>query len=307
MAEEKVPLWKLAIRDAKEQFISVAEENGNLVNYNQEAYFASNVFEGNDYIQKSKYQTIVNAIVNIATIGLTINPAMKLAYLIPRSEKGVIKTCLDISYMGLVKLATDSGSVLQVASVLVREKDNFTWKGPFDLPLHNCNPFLTESERGLVVGVYTAARLASGHFQVDAMSHEEIAKIRKLSKSEKGPWIDWPDEMTKKTGTKRASKMWPRTPRLAAAEAILNEHEGIDFDAQEQTEAIEGPKAKSEIEGPKSRSEKPKSILDTIADCSTIEELEVAFSVVKGMPASEEKKLAVIAGKTRSKQLAETV
>lgn len=36
--------------------------------------------------------------------------------------------------------------------------------------------------------------------------------------------------MAKKSAIKRASKMWPRTERLSAAESILNEHEGAVFD-----------------------------------------------------------------------------
>lgn len=310
MSNNKTPGWQLAVEEAKEKFTVIAAGNGGLVDYAQESYFALQILEKSDYLQKAELQSIINAVVNVATIGLTLNPAMKLAYLVPRkpNKSSPVMACLDISYIGLVKLATDSGSVLQVASVPVREKDSFTWKSPFDLPIHHFNPFAKEAERGQIVGVYTAARLSNGCFQLDAISREEIDKIRNVSRAENGPWKDWFEEMVKKTGIKRASKLWPRTQRLASAEAILNEHEGIEFDHQEEAPAIEGPKAKSEIEGPKAKSEIGNvSILDRIAACKTLHELDAVYGDVQAMPQGEDKKLALIAGKNKSKQLKEKV
>lgn len=216
-------VWGLAIADIQPLFESIAATDGNLVTYQREALFAMQIFDKSDYLQKCSPQSIRSAVTNVASVGLTLNPAMKLAYLVPR--KGV--ACLDISYIGLVKIATDSGGVLAVSAIPVRANDQFSYNGPFAMPDHKFNPFDNEAARGEIVGVYTAAKLASGILQVDTLSREEINKIRAVSMAKSGPWVEWFEEMVKKSGIKRASKMWPRTERMSAAEAILNEHEGM--------------------------------------------------------------------------------
>ena len=239
-----VAVWKLEIEAARPQFEAIAKADGNLVTYQREALFAMQLFDKSDGLQKCSPPSIRNAVINVASVGLTINPAMKLAYLVPR--KGV--ACLDISYIGLVKLATDSGGVLAVAAIPVRANDQFTYADPFTMPVHKFSPFDDETVRGDIVGVYTVAKLASGITQIDTLSREEINKIRAVSKASSGPWVEWFEEMVKKSGVKRASKMWPRTERMAMAEAILNEHEGmvIDNADSEVKEKIAQPKSKSQ-------------------------------------------------------------
>lgn len=330
---EKEPNWAVFLGEAKKGFEVMSKANGNLVDWGAELAFAKKIFEGSNALPKCNGASITNAMVNVAAVGLTLNPAMKLAYIVPR--KGV--ACLDISYMGLVKLATDSGSVLQVASVPVHATDKFEWISPFDLPLHKFDPFAKKADRGEVVGVFCAARIANGCLQVDPMSREDVDKIRKMSRAESGPWFDWFEEMVKKTVIKRASKLWPRTQRLVTAEAILNEHEGIEFDHQhsalEPVQAIEGPKAKSEapkkveapspkkveppaqknVEAPspkKVEAPAPKKVLtiaEQIAACPSLEELAKLSEMVQAMPKGAARTAAVAAGRERSAKLKEGV
>lgn len=225
-------VWQRAIMEAEQDFTELAAIDGNLVNFTRESGFAMQIIgSGGDYIQKCTPESIRRSVINVANIGLTLNPAMKLAYLVPRKLNGVVTCCLDISYIGLVKIATDSGSVLAVSAIPVRMNDTFKWRGPFELPEHVFDIFAPAEERGDIRGVYTAARLASGVTQIDVMRREEIDYIRQLSQASRddAPWKAWFEEMCKKTGIKRASKLWTRTERLAKAEAILNEHQGIEI------------------------------------------------------------------------------
>lgn len=217
--------WGREIESVRPQFESIAKTDGNLVTYQREASFAMQSFEKSEYLQKCSAPSIRNAVANVASVGLTLNPAMKLAYLVPRGGL----CCLDISYIGLVKIATDSGGVLAVSAIPVRANDQFAYNGPFTMPEHKFDPFAGAAARGDIVGVYVVAKLTSGITQIDTLSREEINKIRDVSKAKSGPWVEWFEEMVKKSGIKRASKMWPRTERMAAAEAILNEHEGFEF------------------------------------------------------------------------------
>ncbi|EOK6706430.1 recombinase RecT, partial [Escherichia coli] len=64
----------------------------------------------NDFLAKTAQANLPsarNAIINVAAIGITLNPSSKLAYLVPRG--GAV--CLDISYMGLLHLAQVTGAI----------------------------------------------------------------------------------------------------------------------------------------------------------------------------------------------------
>jgi|GEM_PF-3225477 len=218
--------WEVIIASTELEFCEIASIDGNLVSFQKESRFALQIISGNEYFDNVPTSSVRSAIINVASIGLTLNPAMKLAYLVPR--KGV--ACLDISYIGLVKIATDSGSVSAVKAEIVREKDGFKYNGPFVAPTHDFDPFATAESRGPIKGCYSMALLPNGTTVVDTLSNEEITKIRSMSKAKTGPWFDWEEEMIKKSVIKRGSKLWPRSERLAMAEKILNEHEGNEID-----------------------------------------------------------------------------
>ena len=61
------------------------------------------------------------SVLNVAAIGISLNPALQHAYLVPRGGK----ICLDISFRGLIKIATDSGSIKWAKTELVYEEDKF--------------------------------------------------------------------------------------------------------------------------------------------------------------------------------------
>lgn len=248
-----VTTWSKAVIEAEQDFIKIAAADGNLVAYQRESSFALQRLEGDTTLQKCTHESIRNAVVNVANVGLSLSPALKLAYLVPRKlrEGGPLVCCLDISYIGLCKLATDSGAVLAVAAEIVRKKDKFTFVDPFTSPKHEFDPFATIEARGEMIGVYCLARLKSGITQVTTLSMEEIAKIRAVSRAANGPWKDWPEEMAKKSVVKRASKFWPRSERLSIAEDLLNQHEGsvaIETELATDADPDAAEKAKAEAE-----------------------------------------------------------
>jgi recombination protein RecT len=201
--------------------------NSYKMNFAKEAGFALQLLESNSYLMESakKNPTALEyAIINLSSIGTTLNPALKEAYLVPRGGK----ICLDISYMGLIKLATDTGSIVWVQAEIVKKNDKFTYNGVGQAPMHSADFF---SDRGEVVGVYTVAKLSTGEFLSTVMSKAECDSIRDKSSqaSKSGPWQTFPEEMMKKTVIKRASKLWPKSERLDTAVDVLNQHEGIDF------------------------------------------------------------------------------
>jgi recombination protein RecT len=217
--------------------------NNYKLNFIKEAQFALQLLHGNEYLVKAANQNpaaLEYAIINLASCGISLNPALKEAYLVPRGGK----ICLDISYMGLVKLATDTGVIEWVQAEIVKKNDQFEYMGVGKAPLHKMSPF---ADRGEVVGVYCVAKLSSGEHLSTIMSRAECDAIKDKSSqaAKSGPWVSFYEEMLKKTVIKRASKLWPRSERLYKAVDVVNEHEGLDFNTEKKghvdTAAINSP------------------------------------------------------------------
>lgn len=191
------------------------------IKWNKECQFAIQLFQKNKRLAETALSNKVsaqNAIINVAAIGITLNPASKLAYLVPRD--GMV--CLDISYMGLMHLAQSTGSILWGQCKLVHENDTYESNGLDSPPTHKYNAF---GERGNVVGGYCTVKTPEGDFLTEEMSLAEIVQVEKTSKSKGSnysPWATWWDEMARKTIVKRASKYWPRRERLENAINHLN-------------------------------------------------------------------------------------
>lgn len=254
---------KEIIQSVKEQFLSISKGNGNIVNYATEANFAMQIINNSPQLQGCHPESIKAAVTNVAACGLSLNPALGLAYLVPRGGM----CCLDISYRGLVKLATEYGNLEMVSAEIVREKDSFIYKGPFSAPIHEFDLFCDKNNRGNIRGVYCIAKMKNGNLLVGGMGYEEIKKIKALSKASKGPWIDFEEQMAKKAIIKRESKLWPKCEILNQAISVLNAHEGIELEAEEQYEikqvkSISPTQAAQEpnIEETKTTQEEPKKI-----------------------------------------------
>ena len=227
--------WYQAIAESKRQFIQIAKSEGSDINYQKEALFAVQAIQNNEYlmnIANNNPQSLQDAVINIASIGLSLNPAEKLAYLVPRGDKA----CLDISYIGLIKLATDTGSIIWTKPVLVFENDTYESQGVNLLPMHKYNPF--DNDRGEIIGGYSVAKLHNGDMIVDEQKEEYFLKCKNVAKA-KNVWNDWPEPMRLKTLIKTGSKFWPKSKRLDKAIQIINEHEGADFSRTNNAQASE--------------------------------------------------------------------
>lgn len=227
--------WPQVIDQVAPKFNEIANTQ-KLVVWAEESQFAIQAIQKNDKLSQCQPHTVQNAVINVAAVGLTLNPALGYAYLVPEAEKAKdsnnreiwVQNCsLRVSFKGLLKIATDSGSILWAKAEIVKAKDTFKYRGPCELPLHEMDAF---GDRGETVGAYCIAKTHQGDVLVDVMSAAEIAKIRGSAKQD-GVWSKWPDEMSKKAILKRASKQWPKTDRddrLDRAIAVVNEYEGSE-------------------------------------------------------------------------------
>jgi len=234
----KFPPSIVAIQKAKDKFTEISLATKTNMVYQSEAMFAMQAIQKNSYtetIANKSPDSVRNAVINVASIGLSLNPATALAYLVPRDN--VI--CLDISYQGLIRIATDTGSIRWAKAELVHKNDDFLYRGVSSIPEHTFNPF---GDRGDFVGVYCTAKTSDGDYLTEVISASDINEIRNKSqayisfangKARQCPWNDFFGEMAKKTCIKRASKTWPKSQRgdrLQTAIDILNGNgEGIEF------------------------------------------------------------------------------
>lgn len=224
------------IYGARSSFASVLTDPE--LNFEREAGFAIQTFQSNDFAAKiamNNRQSVVNAVTNIAAIGISLNPAKRQAYLVPRDGR----ICLDISYMGLMDLAMSTGSILWAQAELVYAQDQFALNGFDKPPTHTYNPFA--KDRGEIVGVYVVVKTADGDYLTTCMSKDDIDGIMKRSQSFKSgkssPWTTDYGEMAKKTVVKRAYKYWPKTDRLDKAIHHLNTDSGEGLAQQAQQPA----------------------------------------------------------------------
>lgn len=198
------------------------------VTYQAESLFALQALQANDYlamVAMKNQDSLKKAIINVAAIGLSLNPIKKLAYLIPRKDQ----ICLDISYQGHVALAEEAGAIKWALAEIVYSNDKFEYMGAGNRPIHEFDPF---SERGFIKGAYCIAKTYHDEFIVAMMSIKEIHAIRERSESFKkdsGPWKTDETEMIKKTLIRRGYKSWPKSDtRMERFEKALEASQEVD-------------------------------------------------------------------------------
>lgn len=218
----------LADPKIKNAFLQVADEQ----TYIKEIIFAKQALDRSETLQKCQKESLRNAIFNIALTGATLNPALHQAYLVPR--KG--KACLDLSYRGLVKIATESGGVIDVDATVVHDKDDFYYEQGL-YPILKHIPFI-EGEPGSLKFVYAIATLHNNVKKFIVLSKEEIEKVKATSEAKTGPWVQWYEEMARKTAVKKLYKLLPQTDRMSTAVSVLNEHEGLETNSQEKAKEV---------------------------------------------------------------------
>jgi recombination protein RecT len=121
---------------------------------------------------------------------------------------------------GILKRARNSGEIAGISVQVVYERDEFTFSpDDFDRPIRHTLPALTE-ERGKPVGAYALVKLKDGTVMAEAMGKAEIDRVRGVSKAkDAGPWVQWWDQMARKTVLRRLSKYLPMD--AAPLEAVL--------------------------------------------------------------------------------------
>lgn len=208
------------------------------LNFDAEAGFAIQLMQANDYLMKtalSNKASLQNAVTNIGAIGISLNPARKQAYLVPRDGK----VCLDVSYRGMLHLAQQTGAVQWGQAKIVRLNDEFELVGIDQAPVHKYKAFDPVEARGGIVGAYVVVKTDGGDFLTHAMPIADVYKIRAgssawkawESKKARCPWVTHEEAMILKTVVKQAATFWPYRDRLQMAVHHADTEGGEGFDS----------------------------------------------------------------------------
>lgn len=121
---------------------------------------------------------------------------------------------------GLLKRARNSGEISTISAHVVYEHDEFKITlGDDEAITHNP---AWATDRGKMIGVYAIAKLKDGGIQRALLSAAEVEKIRNVSRSKgAGPWVQWTEEMWKKSALRRLTKYLPMDAETEHMERML--------------------------------------------------------------------------------------
>jgi recombination protein RecT len=122
-------------------------------------------------------------------------------------------------WRGLVKQAINAGAAKKIMARLVFANDRFKiWYDPE--PHINHEP--ANEDEGEIVGAYAYAILPDDSLQIEYMNRRQLDHIRAKSRSRGGPWSTDPEEMYRKTPTKRLFKYLPVSDEVEYAVQVDN-------------------------------------------------------------------------------------
>ena len=241
-----------AVMPTDKQFLAA---NPYEMSFAQEYGFAIIAIQNNPFLLNCTPDSIRSSVISVALTGISLNPALKYAYLVPRNSKDGMKCVLDVSYIGMIKILTDAGAVKSVDAEVVYENDAFEYsKGSKPFIDHRTNLL---GDRGKPYAVYAIAYFRDGGFQFEIMARDEVEKVRATSESWKNensrkysPWETWADEMWKKTALKRLFKILPKTNFTDQLIATLSkEHENEMADIDNKNEFLDSTFSDVETDG----------------------------------------------------------
>lgn len=216
-----------AVSDALEKRIQAVEEVLPDAIKPQAARFvkrAQLTFSRKEELQECEPASLVRCVVEAAEVGLAIDGKLchAVAYNCKISKKGEPERWakmaqLQIDYKGLIAIARRSGQIVDIWGDIVCEGEEFeAYRDGVKQVLRHTPAFRTGKEA--VIGAYAIIDFGGGRFRYEVMGEREIDAIRQKSKAkDRGPWVDFTNEMRKKTVIRRALKTHCDDPAVSMA------------------------------------------------------------------------------------------
>lgn len=127
---------------------------------------------------------------------------------------------------GILKKVRNSGELLSISAHVVYAADRFLYRLGDDETIEH-EPAMI-GDRGKPVAVYAIAKTKDGGIYREVMSVADVEKVRSVSRAKNaGPWVQWWDEMARKTVIRRLAKRLPMSTDLD--DLIRRDDELYDF------------------------------------------------------------------------------
>ncbi len=255
MSELTVQQSKEWVAKAKASFLQVIESSNMQLDWQKEESFAIQALSGSKYLRACTPVSIASAMFNVALTGLSLNPKLQHASLIPRKVKGVYQCVLDIEYKGYVHLMGRAG--ILVESDVIYENDYYEYEQGLNPKLVH-RPLLA-GDRGEMIAVYCVGQYPDGRRQMIMLTKADVEKIKKTAQTQ-NVWSAWPEWMWRKTAIKQfwkiANKNDEALNQLAEAIAVDNENLQNNFKKQQEDSLTELFSDAEEVDSPESNSVK---------------------------------------------------
>ena len=163
-------------------------------------------------------------------------------------EAALVKFGGQVQYMpmftGIQKRVRNSGEIASIQAHVIYEHDEFTWSQGIEAGVAHLPKF--PGDRGKPIGAYAIAKFKDGSDpQIEVMDVAAIERVRKVSKSSgSGPWVQWWEEMARKTVFRRLSKWLPLD---AETDAIMRRDDEVGTPT---VEGAAGPVLDGEVQAP---------------------------------------------------------
>jgi recombination protein RecT len=178
--------------------------------------------------------SVMLAAMQLATVGLEPNTATQEAWLTPRKNKGTWEAQASIGYRGLLKLARRSGEIKSVYAEVVREGDEFTYSRGLDSDTLEHKP-AEDNEDSPLTHAYAVVRYMNGGVDFTVLTRKQVERHRASSDSYRSesarpysPWVQWAEDMWKKTAIRDLAKRMPMSAE--AARAVNTDERSLSLD-----------------------------------------------------------------------------
>jgi len=233
--------------------------NGLEMDFKREVGFAMQALNKNNYLAGADRNSILESVYNVALTGLTLNPMLDQACLVPRKVKGVLKCTLEPTYKGMITKMIDLGQATDVYAHVVYDTCEFDLLYGTEQGIHHKPHFALGKPKGNEIGAYAVAVLPGGEKKYEFLTKERLDDIMKTSESWKSDqkkgtnYSLWTgphrEEMMKKSAVKA---LWKYMPKNQVAEQfgkviqLDNEGESYSMNSAMQQEAAQQKQNKAQ-------------------------------------------------------------
>lgn len=168
---------------------------------------------------------------------------------------------------GVLAKVRRSGELKTINAHIVYENDTFTYTlGDEERIEHQ--PRL-DGPRGKALAAYAIAKTKDGGVYREVMSLEQINQVRNVSRAKNnGPWVQWWDEMARKTVLRRLSKRLPMSTDLVQLFQRDDDHYDLSRAAQG---AATMRRLHADFDEPEAQDETPAAEFEDVGDAPAAE------------------------------------